>query len=174
MTRFKRHLYTTERIIFDGKEHRYIENDDGTLFSGHYRKKIKPEDLPEWYIYGRYYKLWGYLSAKGIVDMLYLPNMYINHFLKDDFLLISYDEKIRENMDTRTCMFEKHTGWDERICGHEILGILKGARKYSNYDISAIIEQIKEKQKVFKEKYPRDYEAECKNFDVDSYFEKGI
>jgi len=170
MIRFKRPLYFIHKIVFDGHDHRYIESDDGTLFAGKYRTKIYESDLPEWYLYGRYYKRWGYLSTKGIVDMLYIPNMHINHFLKDDCLLVSYDKQIRKNTDCRACIFEKYKGWDERIYGSEIIGVLKGARKYSNYDISSIIEQIKEKQIVFKERHPRDYEYECKNFDVDACF----
>lgn len=172
MGKFKRHLYTTERIIFDGKAHRCIESDDGTLFAGRYRTKLYEYDLPEWYLQGCYYKLRGYLSTKGIVDMLYIPNMHINHFLKDDCLLVSYDRKIRENPEGHRWLYEKYIGWDERIFGSEILGVLKGAQKYSDYDISAIIDQIKEKQKVFKEKHPSDYEIECDNFDVDAYFAK--
>ena len=57
MGKFKRHLYTTERIIFDGKAHRCIESDDGTLFAGRYRTKLYEYDLPEWYLQGCYYKL---------------------------------------------------------------------------------------------------------------------
>ena len=64
-SRFKNTLYTIEDIKYIDGQHRYVRNDDGTLFSGHYRTKIKPEDLPEWYLYGRYYKRFGYMSAKA-------------------------------------------------------------------------------------------------------------
>ena len=75
-----------------------VENEDGYLFSqAIYPTKIKAEDLPEWYMYGRYYKCFGYLSAKGVVDMKYVPSRYSNHFLKDDFLFISYNSMISEN-----------------------------------------------------------------------------
>ena len=88
--RFKNTLYTIEDIKFIDGQHSYVRNDDGTLFSGPYRTKIKPEDLPEWYMYGRYYKRFGYMSTKGITDMVYIPSRYSNHYLKDDCLLISY------------------------------------------------------------------------------------
>lgn len=96
-----------------------IQNDDFTLFSGHHKTKIKEEDLPEWYVFGRYYKLWGFLSTKGITDLRYIPNLWINHFLKDDCLLISYSGKIEEHPDS--IGFEKYSGVDERVWGNEIL-----------------------------------------------------
>ena len=46
--RFKNTLYTIEDIKYIDGQHSYVRNDDGTLFSGPYRTKIKPEDLPEW------------------------------------------------------------------------------------------------------------------------------
>ena len=70
--RFKNTLYTLGDYKRIGRHIRYITNEDGTLFSGHYRTKIRPEDLPEWYLYGRYYKRFGYMSTKGITDMLYI------------------------------------------------------------------------------------------------------
>ena len=103
--RFKNTLYT-----FGDYKHvdgllRYVSNEDGTLFSGHYRTKIKPEDLPEWYLYGRYYKRFGYMSTKGITDMLYIPSRFSNHYLKDDFLLISYGGSITEVTDPNLSLF---------------------------------------------------------------------
>ena len=62
--RFKNTLYTLGDYKHVGRHIRYVTNDDGTLFSGHYRTKIKPEDLPEWYLYGRYHKRFGYMSTK--------------------------------------------------------------------------------------------------------------
>ena len=93
MSRFKSNLYTVERRVWRNHKLCWIQNDDFTLFSGHHKTKIKEEDLPEWYVFGRYYKLWGFLSTKGITDLRYIPNLWINHFLKDDCLLISYSGK---------------------------------------------------------------------------------
>lgn len=56
--------------------------------------------------------------------------------------------------------------------GPYILYMLKAIRKYSNYDISPIIEQIKEKKEWLKEHYPDDYIYECKDFDIDKFFEE--
>ena len=47
--RFKNTLYTIEDIKYLDGRWQYVRNEDGTLFSGPYRTKIKPEDLPAWY-----------------------------------------------------------------------------------------------------------------------------
>lgn len=86
---FENPLYTIGIRVFKDHHPRYIESNVGTLFSGHHRTKILAQDLPEWYIYGRYYKYWGYMSTKGISDLLYVPNKFVNHFLKDDWRYIS-------------------------------------------------------------------------------------
>ena len=70
--RITANLYTETRIIWNGYEHLAVRNDDGTLFSqGHYKTHILPADLPEWYVYGRYYRNFGYLSAKGVRHLHY-------------------------------------------------------------------------------------------------------
>lgn len=42
-TRFKNTLYTLGDYKHVDGHIRYVTNEDGTLFSGHYRTKIKPE-----------------------------------------------------------------------------------------------------------------------------------
>jgi len=114
--RFKRTLYMLTRFkIIDGHICT-IANEDGTLFSGRYKTKMHPTDLPDWYLYGRYYKRWGYMSTKGIVDMVYRPNLHVNHFLKDDFLYISYKEKIKpvteeDKKKDRMLRYEEYKGY---------------------------------------------------------------
>lgn len=167
MSRFKSNLYTVERYIWRNHERHRICNEDYTLFSGHYKTKIVEEDLPEWYVYGRFYKMWGFLSTKGITDMLYIPNLWVNHFLKDDCLLISYGGKIELNPDDES--YDKYIGVDERVWGNEILNVLKGAEKFSGYDISAIVEQIREKKRVLIENHPREFGPHRWNFDIDEW-----
>lgn len=169
--RFKNTLYTIEDIKMVDGHLRYVQNEDGTLFSGPYRTKIKPEDLPEWYVYGRFYKRFGYMSTKGITDMLYIPNRFSNHYLKDDCLIISYGGKIREVEIPEGGMFSEHyEGWDERIWGGEIVSILKGARKHSNYDIEPFIEKLKWKKDWLQKEYPSEFGPDRWNIDVDKLF----
>lgn len=171
MNRFRSNLYTIETIVFREHRHQYIRNDDGTLFSGQHKTKILPQDLPEWYVYGRFYKCFGYLSTKGITDLMYVPSRSSNHFLKDDALYISYGSKIQQTQSAeRQSIHECLSGFDERVWGNEILDILKGARIYSDYDISVIVQQLKEKKEWLINEYPDEFGQDKWNFDVDACF----
>ena len=99
--------------------------------------------------------------------MQYIPNLWINHFLKDDCLLISYSGKIEEHPDS--IGFEKYSGVDERVWGNEILDVLKGARMFSEYDIAPIMEQIREKQHILIENYPDEFGPHKWSFDLDEW-----
>lgn len=139
-------------------------NKDGYLFSkGKYLTKIKAEDLPESYVEGTYYRTKGYLNAAGVKQMVYVPNMWINHMFKDDYLYVSYDKEIIEKVGTFGG--KDYDGYDIVIRGFNIISFLKAAEKYSNYDISEIKEQIELKRRIFKEKHPMFYELEVKNED---------
>jgi len=169
--RFKHTLYTIEDIKYIDGQHRYVRNEDGTLFSGPYRTKIKPEDLPEWYLYGRYYKRFGYMSVKGITDMVYIPSRFSNHYLKDDCLLIAYGGKITEKENPpSSSKLELYEGWDERVWGNEIVTILCGARKFSKYDIAPFIDQLKWKKEYLQTKFPEEFFPERWDIDVDLLF----
>ena len=145
-----------------------ITDPNGYLFSNFvYKTKIKPEDLPDWYVFGRYYKRFGFLSAKDVKDVYYKPNLWINHFLKDDILYVSYNhEKIeKEDVDNWT-----YKTYDYILDGNDILEFLNAMRTYSpNVDINPVIEQLKNKVTVLKNLHEefRDWD-----FDVDEYFSK--
>ncbi len=170
INRFKARRYSEEKIVFVKGEPHSLTNRDGTLFSGDYPTKIIPQMLPEWYVHGRYYKRWGYLSVKGITDLKYIPNCFTNHFLKDDFLLISYGGRIVEKETPRGSTLDKYDGVDEFVFSNEILTVLKGAQEFSNYDISPIIAQIKDKVNMLAEKYPEEFGKDKWDFDADEYF----
>lgn len=168
MKKFKSNFYTKEKIVCRDHQHRYIEDEDGYLFAqGIYPTKIKTEDLPEWYVYGRYYKCFGYFSAKGVADLKYIPSKYSNHFLKDDFLFISYNAPIIENPGTNS-FSNKYTGYDERIYGNEILDFVKAAKQYSDYDISGIVQQIQNKADWLPQEFPDEF-GDFK-FDAKAFF----
>ena len=169
--RLKNTLYTIEDIKLVDGQLCCVSNEDGTLFSGRYRTKIKPTDLPPWYLYGRYYNRWGYMSAKGITDMVYIPNKSRNHFLKDDCLLISYSGSILEKPGGKGCVHEDYEGWDQCVWGSEIITILRGARKYSSYDIEPFVEKIRGKKEYMNEMFPDHFDPDRWNkIDVDALF----
>ena len=157
--------------MFRNHHWHYVESADGTLFSGPHRTKILADNLPDWYIHGRYYKCWGYLSTKDITDLLYIPNGFTNHFLKDDCLYIAYGGKIKKDESPGDAFFHtKYSGFDERVWGNEIIGILKGARLHSGYGISVIIQQLKEKKDWLIKTYPKEFGPDKWSFDVDRCF----
>ena len=149
-------LYLCYDYAWDPKERQHYkkEDPDGYLLShGRYRTKIKPEDLPEWYVFGYLYKRHGYISAKGVKHMVYRPQKHWNHLLKDDFLFISYDQPITHTDDT----IDSFQGCDELVYGWVIIDFLLAAEKYSGYDITEIKAQIEDKRLWFKEHFPEDY-----------------
>ena len=86
MARIKQHYYASERIYFNKKlKHLVKEETEYLIADGRYMTRLTPADLPDWFVHGYYYKRDGYMSAKGVVSMVYHPNLWINHFLKDDF-----------------------------------------------------------------------------------------
>lgn len=134
------------------------------LANDRYKTKMKPEDLPDSFIFisggGVHH---GFLDAAGVIDLKYVPNLWINYFLKDDCLVISYTGKIG-NEEKHYC-FENE---DQCIYGNSILYFLEGARKYSGIDITPIIEQLKNKVQTLKQKHPEQF-GNFK-FDVDDWF----
>lgn len=134
------------------------------LANDRYKTKMKPEDLPDSFIFisggGVHH---GFLDAAGVIDLKYVPNLWINHLLKDDCLVISYTGKIG-NEEKHYC-FENE---DQCIYGNSILYFLEGARKYSGIDITPIIEQLKNKVQTLKQKHPEQF-GNFK-FDVDDWF----
>lgn len=161
--RVKGHLYFIHDFKrCDDGNYRYVGTDDGTLFSVSYgRTKLYASELPEWFVYGRYYKRFGYISTKGIKALKYKPNWHTNHFLKDDRLMVSYDKtesELRDDWDNTT--------W---VWGSEILDVLKGAQIYSNYDIAPIICQLKEKIEWLRKAHPDEFGEKQWRFDLDKW-----
>lgn len=162
---FTANLYTEPRPTWKNRSQEIAHNDDGFLLSkGKYRTKIRPEELPEWYVYGRYYKHWGYLSAKGVTSLYYRPNYVFNHMFKDDFLYISYDKPI-EPVPRHQSIFGCE-GFDEYISGWNIVSFLKAAERHSNYDISEIKAEIEKKRQWFETAYPEFYKLEVPSPDI--------
>jgi len=144
---------------------------------GRYKTKIQPKDLPEDYlqIYGRSTEyLDGYIKLSGIKDMIYT---YVkeNHVFKDDYIYISYNKKITSYKEG-PWDFEYYKNWDLCICGNDIIDIVLGAEKFSNYDTTNIKKKIREKINYLKE-YEPDYYKHALGTDKDIFtylIEKGF
>ena len=151
------YLYTESKTVWEKHQFVTLYNDDGALFShGRYKTKIIPEDLPEWYVKGSYYRQVGYLSAKNIKYLLYKPNYFTNHMFKDDFLYVSYDKPITP-IPGDFALFE---GYDEYIWGGTIPRFVESAKGYSNYPVAEIEVEMEKKRLWFKETYPEFYHLE--------------
>lgn len=146
MKKFNSVSYYDEKYVFKNRKYIKVKSTDGYLFTKDgYRTKIKPEDLPEWYVYGYFHKCYCYLSAKGVVDIAYYPN-YNNHIHKDDVVLISYNKKIKRAKYAIYCDgFDEFVDYDEKY----ILAV----EKYSGLDLSDIKKAALEKEKWYYENY---------------------
>lgn len=145
MERIKSYIYTKCRI----ESTDYTQ--DGFLYSqGRFKTKIKNEDMPEWYVEGFVYKTPGYIRAKDVVDLKYIPRFF-NHLFKDDLLLISYTKPIVEDIES-ICFFTS----DERLNGFMIPRFMEAVKKYSVVDTTEIDQAIKDKWKWFEENYPEE------------------
>ena len=149
----------------------YYEVADPYLLSGgRYKTKIKPEDMPPWYLSGSYYGYRdGYIRTKGISRLFYRPNLFTNHMFKDDFLFVQYKDvkPCREPVDN-FCPIP----YNEYVWGWNIPRFLIWAEKYSGYDTSEIKQQIRAKQDWFRLTYPDDYAREVFNRDIVTWMDE--
>ena len=152
MKRITSPYYTFEKIGIDYFGRNTNLPNECLYSKGMYATKITESDLPEWYVDGIIYKRYGFLSTKGVKQMVYKPR-YMNHLYRDDCLYVSFaDEPVIE--------MDKHgyyEGYDLVVSGHMILRFIEAAKKYSNYDISELETALKEKEKWYAEKYPEWY-----------------
>lgn len=157
--RIKANLYTEEKMNRNNNRLSTAQQQHNYLFShGRYHTKITANDLPVWFVKGLYYRHPGYLSAKGVVSLLYQPNYVFNHMFKDDFLYISYDKPIIPVPRKQSVLQCK--GFDEYIYGWEIVNFINAAQKYSDYDITDILAEIEKKRQWFQKTYPEYYRLE--------------
>lgn len=155
-------LYTFTKIKYTrdiGLHYEELENN--CLYSNlRNPTKITPEDLPEWFVKGRYYKNHGFLSAKGVVDLVYKPNMWINHMFRDDSLYISYNKPIREiERESFGRMIKDYEDYDYVIDGTYAIEFVAAVKKYSDFDTSAMEKAILDKVDYYVDKFPDDHES---------------
>lgn len=156
------HFYTLEKYKTSrkGGEFKYerVYPENGTLFAGGiYKCSVRADDLPEGYVFGRYYKKFGYMSSYGVVDLVYYTGKHKDAFLKDDCLMISYSNPITTNLKHRH-QLDSYSGYDERIWGKDIIRFLLAAKKYSGFDIAPIKRKIRTMIEDFKVQNPSELE----------------
>lgn len=149
--------YTYDKFVFENHQLTNCRLPNNCLWNkSMYKTSITKDDLPESFIYGRYYKRWGYIDTANVKDILYVPNKTTNHFLKDDCLLISYTGKIEKKSNDNS-YWDEYENESYRIFCTEIINILKGVRQYSGIDIDEQIEQIRDKLVWLRTTYPDEF-----------------
>lgn len=135
----------------------YAPADESFLYSdGRYKTKMTANDMPPWYMCGRYYGYaQGFLNTKDVAKLIYSPNFHFNHMFKDDFLYISYNSPSKSRK-----IFNAEESCDEYVWGFNIPKFLYMAERYSGYDTASIWQQIEEKRLWFQHTYPNDYKRE--------------
>ncbi len=143
-----------------GKGYRQTEcQDNPFLYSlGQYPTKITEEDLPDYYIPIHCRTIWymqGFLKTSGIADMDY-TYFKENHLFKDDYIYISYSEKLKWEQNSRG--FRNCVNYDVCIDGNDIIEIVLAAEKYSGFDTSEVRKKIEEKRIWLRDNEPHYYE----------------
>ena len=142
--RFKAHYYT------HGKLEQCFEPPEFLLSNGMYPTKIRPDDLPPWYIQLVYWSS-RYVDTSRVTNVIYRPCgiPHHNHLFKDDFLYLTYDGIEPE--------FEEGGRWlatpHEVLWGWELVDGLISVREYSGLDITPQLEELTAKILRYNEEY---------------------
>ena len=128
--KFRANLYMESAVrLIDRQLQAVFLPNDYLWAGGRYPTKIQPKDLPDWYVHGYLYKRHGYISAKGIVDIVYVPNYFIeNHCHKYDTIYVSYHEKIVAKPKDGSFWYE---GYDNAMDGVIGEALIKKVKIYS-------------------------------------------
>jgi len=167
--RFNSTVYTCGKF---GKGFREtLDTQNEYLYShGRYPTKIKAEDLPSDYIKIHSRVIWymrGFLKTSGIVDIGY-RYCKENHLFKDDYIYISYKEKLRK--EKNRWGLEDYVNYDVCVCGNDIIPIALAAEKNSGVDISEVKKLIEEKRLWLLDNYPEEVPEGAKNCDLFTFW----
>jgi len=144
--RFKAHYYT------HGKMEQCFDPPEFLLSDGIHKTKIRPEDLPPWYIDLTYWNT-RYVDTSRVTDVIYKPcgiHPY-NHLFKDDFVFLHYDgvEPVWSREGFGTYLDSPH----ESLWGWAVVEGLISVREYSGIDITPQLETLRAKVLRYNEEY---------------------
>lgn len=162
------HFYSCDKQVCKNGKFKYIKNRNGDLFAGGTkRSSYKDFELQDHYIYGVYRGMHGYLSARGIKDMIIVEPFEDDYLLESIELLISYKDKIEVDENCGDVFGFK--GYDFFFSGTEIIYFLKAAKKYSKYNIDDLIKQISKRKHRILKNYEELYDKDLLRFDESEY-----
>lgn len=147
--------------MFGHRPHKMIyKSQDGSLFSkGHYRTKIRPNDLAPSFVPARIFKLFGYYDSSAIIGLSYSPNLWINHLFRDDILYLSFNNE--------TVSKDDWESYDILLCGWDIVICLAALKTYSSVPtrkIGCIVEEVAEKVRLYRVKHPHEHDCIEENY----------
>lgn len=136
----------------------------------HYKTKMKPTDLPEWYCdVHRYWWNRNLINTKGVVDIKYTW-IRENHFMKDSVLRISYTGKIEEYYPVyefgekkRKSVLSDYKNVDSMVFSNDIFKCLAYIQKYSDFDLSEVRKEFIKQCNWLKKNEP-EFAPETNNF----------
>lgn len=139
----------------------YFGSDDGAFLRTNGKvSQFTAKDLPPWFVHGRYWKRFGYLSAKGVKDLHYRhPRVdFINHAMRDDSLYVSFNKPI---VVTSEKPFINVEGYFVVFGGWDIVDYLKAVKRYSpQVDTSGIEQAIRDRLYEFLKYWPDEHESD--------------
>ena len=156
-------LYTKTKFSTKCGHWGFEELPDGRLYSDLSRAtRVTEADIPEWYMYGKFYRNFGFINSKGVVDLAYEPNYVYNPMYNTDSLYISYnkpiDYKIRKDIFGQKRKYYKD--YDHVIEGEQIATFISYIMKYSpDIDVKPIIQEIYKKLHWMVENYSDELEV---------------
>lgn len=154
------------KVEFANGESEYVyrgleKSEDGTLFSsGRYKTSIRPEDLPSWYMIAWTYGRTGWINVDNITDIYYVPNKWINHLFRDDFIYVKFGGKLEFEDDTDKHKYVKN--YDMIVSGHDIIELLAYLtlyKKNSGLPIEDIKEQVEDKVVYYEKNFSEEHDA---------------
>ena len=144
--RFRAHYYT------HGKMEQCFDPPEFLLSDGIYPTKIRPDDLPPWYVEYTYWHT-RYVDTSRVTDVVYRPVSlpHYNHLFKDDMLFLHYDG-IEPKWDSE---YGGHwpTTPHECLFGWALVTGLISVREYSGIDITPHLEILRAKVLRYNEEY---------------------
>ena len=164
--------YTKEKYKWKSKEGYLRETlPDGRLYAnGTYASKMTEEKLPKSFVSVYYYRQWSFMQAKGVVDVRYCPAYWSgNHMYKDDYLLISYKERITcRTPEVRRIPIDEYQGYDIILFGRSIIDFIDGVETFSHLDVSGIREEMRKKRIWYVRKNPSHQELSNNEIDFET------
>lgn len=164
--RINSYWYTKEKYkyVFDKEEKQYRINrftlENGCLYSkAKYPTKIKVEDLPDTYIYGRIYGNWGYINTGGVRDLYYKESIVTKESFKDDFLFVSYNKPI--NIEAIQEYDYKNQTHDLSLYSHEIFDFIDKILEQDEYKNTVLFENAENIRKQLDDKLKKIEQEKC-------------